>query len=129
MAGTRAEASRSFNVWGVVQAVVAALVVSSITWTAVTVGGFGDRFSAINARLDRELAPINGIPIRDVVARLMVDQEYCRTGATKFEAMLEAASKESHRSITEVAKYAAENRSLCERLQERVKAHTVNADK
>lgn len=87
-------------------------------------GGFGDRISTLNARLDRELAPINGVPVRDVVARLMVDQEYCQIGSSKLEAMIEATSKESHRSIAEVAKYAAENRSICERLQERVKSHT-----
>ena len=126
MAGTREAQPRAFNVGGVIQTVVAALIVSSIAWTAATVVGFGDRIGAINARLDHELALINGVPVRDVVVRLVIDQEYCRTGSAKIEAMIEAASKESHRSIAEVAKYAAENRSICERLQERIKSNTSN---
>lgn len=119
MAGGRAEGA-SFNVWAVIQTVMAGLLLGVISWSGVTVLGHGNSLSTIDARLDSELAYISGSSVRDTVVRLVQSGEFCSTKTIALETKLDGVSKEHRALIVELARSLSEVKSDCNRLHDRV---------
>lgn len=122
MAGGRTEGS-SFNIWVVIQTIVAGIFLGIITWSGTTVLRHGDSISAINARLDSELALINRSSVRDTVVRLVQSGEFCNTRTIALETELDSVVKEHRALIVELAKSVSDIRSRCNELEYRLELH------
>jgi len=106
-------------VWNFIQKIIAPLFVAGIITGFTFMFGLGNRFGDINARIDRELAPIDGKPIRDNIIDLNHELSHAKGSMHQFVAKAERNDRDHHREIDEANKRIDKVNNQCEILNEK----------
>lgn len=115
------------RLWDITQALVAGLLFAAISGGTAYLYGLGGDHRSLSARVDAELAPINGASHRDIIMQMLAEMEHWKGRGHRLEERVLTMDKGFHQEIEALARYAAEVKSKCDIISERCEYYRSEA--